>query len=309
MNRYWLVILAMFNLCSLSAIEIIDSDGVTHTYSFAQFRQLANEEVVTTRHRDGRTQSETWLGLRFDHWLRDNGFIRWQNIRLEAEDNYVINIHRAEFDTLECWMVFRQGEVELDSLNYRVIFPGLRELHWVRAVQRIVLEDFNPLIKPQRLMFWAKESAKLSIHNNPEPFIKTRAYMMDEIIHNLFRLARADVILVSKDGLRLRMEYPRHLRAAILEITDDGSLNLKSARIPGGLWIRDIIYLQADNLALIMPAGLNQMIEISKLLDWGLTPETRFLQVKRQQLRYTGIAQVILGGDQLLEADWLEIEP
>ncbi len=304
-----LTILALIVLGSLTAIEIIGSDGTSHVYSFGYFRELGKGKVTTTRHRDGRTQSETWQGMRLDNWLKDNGFTRWQNIRLESEDNYVVNIHRAEFDILECWMVFWQGDVELDSLNYRVIFPALRDLYWVRAVHKIVLEDFDPMLMPQRIMFWAKEALKLTIHSDPEPFIKTSAYLMDEIMQDIFRLAQADIILVSRDGLRLRMEYPRHLGGAILEIGESGSLNLKSARIPGGLWIRDIVYLQADNLALIMPDGIKQLVEISQLLRWNLTPETRFHQIKRYELRQTAIDQVILSGRELLETDWLEIEP
>lgn len=309
MKIYWLTILALIVLGSLSAIEIIGSDGISHVYSFGYFRERGKEKVVTTRHRDARTQVETWQGIRLDNWLKDKGFTRWQNIRLESEDNYVVNIHRAEFDTLECWMVFRQGDVELDSLNYRVIFPALRDLYWVRAVHKIVLEDFDPMFLPQRMMFWAKESLKLNFHSDPDPFIKTSAYLMDDIMQHIFRLAKADVVLVSRDGLRLRMEYPRHLGGAILEIGENGSLNLKSARIPGGLWIRDIVYLQADNLALIMPEGIKQLVEISQLLGWDLTSESRFHQIKRNELRQTAIDQVILSGREVLEADWLEIEP
>ncbi|MBM4403079.1 MAG: hypothetical protein FJ042_01605 [Candidatus Cloacimonetes bacterium] len=309
MKISWITILAITVLSVTHGIEVIDGDGISRSYPVGYFRNLGTEQVLTTRHRDSGPKTESWQGMRLDNWLKDNGFIRWQNIRLESEDNYVVNIHRAEFDTLECWMVFRQGEVELDSLNYRVIFPALRDLYWVRAVQRIVLEDFNPMFPPQRLMFWEKESVKLSIHNDPDPFIKTRAYMLDDVMQLIFRTSAAQVILVSSDGLRLRMEYPRHLGNAVLEIGEQGSINLKSARIPGGLWMKDIIYLQAENLALIMPQGIERLVEISRLLDWNLSPGSLFYHVKRQQLRQTGIDHVILNAKELLEADWLEIEP
>ena len=309
MTKAWIIGLSLMIMSSASALEVIGSDGISHAFSFEYFRLQGIDQVTTTRHRDGRMQSEIWQGLRLDNWLMDNGFTRWQNIRFEAEDNYVINMHRAEFDSLQCWMVFQQGQTTLDSLNYRVIFPALRDLHWVRGVQRIILEDFNPMLMPQRLLIWEKEAQNLEVYDDPAPFVRVKAYALDDIIQGIMRLGRAEVVLVSSDGLRLRMEYPRHLGGAILEIGEGGALNLKSAQIPGGLWLKDIMYIQADNLVLITAKGLAQLVELSLLLGWELTPESTFQQIQAVELRRMKINEVMTEADWQQDAAWLEIRP
>ena len=63
---------------------------------------------------------------------------------------------------------------------------------------------------------------------------------------------------------------------AIIELTDYG-FNLKSPRIPEGMWLKDVIYLQIDDWALIKSENLDALITLNRIMDWKLSPDVQFI--------------------------------
>ena len=273
MKRSLLVIGFLIWIGVMMGIRIVDAGGREYKYSYEYFRSLPQTETVSYRTKGDVAKKDTWTGLRFDKWLEANELGKFRNIRLESEDRYMVSLTRSEIDTTECWIVFNRNGEDLDEANFRIIFPRLRELYWIKSPSLVVLEDFQALKLPKTFLFMEPQLQNLELYKDPEPFKEIRAYKVDDMFKQVFATDTADVVMVSADGLKIRLSYPKHLKGAVLEFREDNTLNLKSPEIPGGMWIGDIVYIQAGDTALINSKGRSQLIEISLKLDWELSPK------------------------------------
>lgn len=263
-------------ILTLSSLEIIDTKGISHYYDNAELYKKEMQEIKTTREKDGTVRLNTWQGFRFDIWLKQQKLGDFATIRLESSDRYQVTLEKAEFDSLESYIVTGQDGVPFEENMLRLIFPALREMQWIKGLERVVLENFQPLIRPRRFYLMQEALKKYPLQQDPKPFVKTQGWFLSDILMDLSEAEEKQVILYSRDGLKQHLTYPLHLEGAILEKTAEGHYNLKSPQIPGGMWMKDVIYLQCDNYALISDDAINQFIPLAKTLHWETTQEMQF---------------------------------
>ena len=288
-------------LCiTLNALEIIDAQGVSHSYQNAKLHKLVSTQIETTREKDGVVRKNTWQGIPFDKWLQEQNLGDFGSIRFESDDRYLVSFTKAEFDTLQSWLAVAQDSVRFDGNTLRMIFPELREMQWIRNLQRIVLENFVPIPRPDRMMLLKPFLKELKLYDEPEPFVNIKGYYFREILGAMEENNFYKVILVTRDGLKQNLEYPLHLENAVLEKTAAGTYNLKSPRIPGGMWVKDIIYIQSGNKALIEQRQITALISISRSLGWENSPDLHF------RLHYKSGEEVMAFGDALAEPQVFE---
>lgn len=304
----YLLITAFSAAFCLNAIIIIDPQGLSSEISFPELASLPRTEMKTIRYKDGQDRLDTWQGIRFDHWLQQRYDQPWSVIRFKSADRYLVNLNRAEFDTLECWLVFTENGRELDQGNLRIILPALRDMKWVRDLQRVVLENFDPLKLPSRFEFLEQRLESGQINQKTLSKEDTKAYPFSALIPQGSSDDRIRVILYSRDGIKLSLEYPQHLAEAVLEVTDDG-FNLKSPQLPGGMWLREIIFIQLEDLALISTQNLDTLIALNRILDWKLGPEAKFVVENSTQPRILPLADLLANPDLLSGVRTFSIEP
>jgi len=263
-------------ILTLSSLELIDTKGISYYYDNAELYKKEMQEIKTTREKDGIVRLNTWQGFRFDIWLKQQKLGDFATIRFESSDRYQVTLEKAEFDSLESYIVTGQDGVPFEENMLRLIFPALREMQWIKGLERVVLENFQPLIRPRRFYLMQETLKKYTLQQDPKPFVKTQGWFLSDILMDLSEAEEKQVILCSRDGLKQHLIYPLHLEGAILEKTTEGHYNLKSPQIPGGMWMKDIIYLQCDNYALISDDSINQLIRLAKTLHWETTPEMQF---------------------------------
>lgn len=260
----------------LSALSVTDSQGVTQDFSYEELAALPRQDVTTIREKEGVAKKDTWQGLRFDTWLQTRVDKPFKIMRFESDDRYMVSFSRAELDTLALWLVFSQdGRVFADS-SMRLIVPGMRDMKWVRGLERVVLEDFDPLKLPARFEFLESRLQKEPLLQDPAPFVNIKAWYFADLLPSSARGKSCNVVLYSQDGMKLALEYPLHLEGAILEPTDEG-FNLKSPQIPGGMWLKKIIYIQINDFALIHTGNLDALIALNRIMDWQLSPDVQFV--------------------------------
>jgi hypothetical protein len=283
--RYFFALL-LLSLGCLNALTVTDTFGVNTEYSYEFLSAQPRSDFETVRVKDGVEKRNRWQGFSFNAWLMAHPVLDYSIIRFESADGYLVSLSRAEFDTLDCWLVFTEDGKPFDNNAMRIIFPQLRDMKWIRDVSRVVFEDFDPLGLPKQFSFLEERLSEAPLKEDPAPFVNTKGYYFSDLLPKSALTEQVPVVLYSRDGLKLALEYPRHLEGAILEVTDDG-FNLKSPRIPGGMWIKDIIYIQINDFALISTANLDALIALNRVMDWKLSPEVRFILDKggkREQL-------------------------
>jgi len=264
--------------------------------------------METVRYKNGETRRDTWQGFRFDKWFAEKVQQDYTVIRFESTDRYLVSISKAEFDTLECWLVFGQDGKTFADASVRLIFPTLRDMKWVRELDRVVLEDFDPLKMPTRFEFLDKRLDKENLLENPAPFVDTKGYYFQDLLPKSSRTDTFAVVLYSKDGLNLSLEYPKHLEGAIIEVSDDG-FNLKSPQIPGGMWLKNIIYIQINDFALINLSNLDALIALNRIMDWKLSPEVQFVIHSGEKTQKIPLNTLLSKPELLADVESFELVP
>ncbi len=280
--RFPLAIMMLLSTIAVNALQVVDARGIVHEYDNADLHKHPTQEIKTTREKDGVVRLNNWAGFRCDLWLKEQNLGKFRTIRFESADRYQVSFDKSEFNALESFLVISQDEKPFENNALRLIIPSLREMQWIRDLQRIVLEDFTPLQRPQRFYLLEDFLAKHKLYPEPKPFVNISGWLFSELLPDLSPLSEKQVILFSRDGLKQSLRYPFHLEGAVLEKASEGGFNLKSPQIPGGMWVKDIIYLQCDAAALISKGSLNRLIELTKTLGWEQNPELSFRIVRPQ---------------------------
>lgn len=298
----------LLSSCILGALTITSTKGESTQVTYQELAALPRLEFTTVREKDGETRRDTWQGIRFDHWLKTRVSEPFSVIRFESADRYMVNLSRAEWDTLACWLVFSSDGKDFPEQSMRIIFPALRDMKWVRDVSRVVLEDFDPLKLPVRFEFLEERLKEETLLQDPAPFVDTKGYYFKDLLPLSARNDTCTVVLYSQDGMKLALEYPLHLEGAILEVSDDG-FNLKSPRIPGGMWLKNIIYIQMNDFALIDIQNVDALISLNRVLDWKLSPGVQFVvQQDGKQLAYP-LAEILSQPELLRGVQSFQLSP
>jgi len=290
----WTTFCMLFSI-PLFALQVIDTKGLSHDFDNAELHKRETQEVKTSREKDGVVRLNNWSGFRADIWLKQQNLGDYSSIRFESDDRYLVSMTRTEFEAIESYIVIAQDGISFEEKALRLIFPELREMQWVRNLERIILEDFKPLPRPKRFYLMDSWLAGFPLHKEPKPFVGREGWFFEELLPALSAHETKQVILYSRDGLKQNLEFPFHLEGAVLEKTEQGTVNLKSPQIPGGMWVKDIIYLQCDTAALIASGSLNSLIELNKILGWENSPELSF------RIVYHGSEDNVPFGDALAE--------
>lgn len=293
MRYYVLTILLGFVMLSMNALEIVSPSGISTQFSNAELHKLERHELKTSREKDGVVRLNNWQGFRFDAWLKEQNLGEFNNIRFESADKYMVSLSRDEFDAVESWIVVAQDEVSFQDNSLRLIFPTLREMQWIRDLQRIVLEDFKPMPRPVKFMLMKPFLDSITLHKEPKPFVNMEGWFFNELLPKLSEGEQHQVVLYSRDGLKQSLNYPYHLEGAVLEKTDIGTYNLKSPQIPGGMWMKDIVYLQVNGSALIDFGSMNSLISLHKILKWDSSTELGFTIYKTDEVLKLGFADAL----------------
>ncbi len=290
---YFLTMILGLSFLSLNALELITPEGKTINFDNAELHKRETQELKTSREKDGVVRLNNWLGFRFDVWLKQQNYGSFNNIRFESSDKYMVSLSLAEFNEVESWIVLAQDGVPFEGNSLRLIFPTLREMQWIRDLKRIVLENFVPLPMPTKFMLMKPFLNTLTLQHEPKPFVNIDGWFFADILPQMCQSEQYQVVLYSRDGLKQNLNYPYHLEGAVLEKSSEGTYNLKSPQIPGGMWMKDIIYLQCNGVALIDQGSLNSLINLHKLLSWKPSTELSFSIHKAKETLKAGFADAL----------------
>lgn len=293
--RKILVLLSLSLISQLMALVIVDNRGISHEYPYETFFRVQGKEFTTTKELDGEIQTSTWKGMRFDTWLQEQDLGEYSRIKFVSSDRYEVSFNRVEWDTLSCWLAYSKDDEIFPQEQLRVIFPYLRSQYWVRNLKQVHLEDYKQIAMPKRFIPFSAFMGSQKLIKDPQPFVRLQGYRFDDFISILSEKPSKEIVLYSKDGLTQNLSYPAQLAGAVLELTESGSYNLKSPQIPGGMWMKDIIYLQCDAVALIHEKHISALIPLARILEWDLSPEVKV------KLNYAQGEEIQVLGDALAE--------
>lgn len=292
----------------LLALDVYLHTGAVSNHNLSSLQSEQQESFETVRHKDGKEIKDNWQGISLQKWLNKHDYTDFQSIRLESHDNYMVRVHKADLDSMPGYIALVKDNQLLDSLEVRVIFPQQRDMFWVRGIVSIYLEDFKPVPPPRQIYIWDAEKAALTYHQELPIFKALSGYSFNNVMETIFHQEAGSVIVVSRDGLKTRLEYPKHLKDAVLATDLEGTINLKSPIVPAGMWLKDVVYMQCGPYALIKQDYLYRLHTLYSLLNWsGINPSEQIIRAKVSKQVHKLEAYSLPDFVPFNQGDWIEL--
>ena len=239
------VVFVFLGICmTLTSLELIDKDRKIVIDDF-QSEQLI--QVKTEREKDGEVKNDEWMGVPLSTILMKNNVTNFDQLIFTSSDQYLVRIKKNDINDNTILATMRNGK-KMDGV--RLIDPDLRDMFWINDLASITTELLQVKQSPTLIYNGIKLLAEQKIISQPGNFINSEGYYLDTIISDYFPILQGEFFIQGIDGVSHKLDYQTYLKQAVLLKENDG-LFLKSPAMPAGMWIKNFIYLQKDERAVL----------------------------------------------------------
>jgi len=244
----------------------------TYEVSFQELRDLKSYEIHTERDKDGEFKSETWKGASLKDILNKFSIEDFRKLQVAATDNYMVRFDFEEILTDDPIIAYSVNGKDLEDEYVRLIAPNKRDMFWIRDIAGIIIEDKIEMYDPEMIFIAENFLDRKPLQKDPEPFEDATGYFCRELLEEIFPSQDGEYLLVAKDGVRHTLDFEGYLSKAVL-INEDGKYFFKSPHMPAGMWMRDLAYIQKDEVGIIFIDQFTNWHDVKKLLNWINFPD------------------------------------
>ncbi len=227
-------------------------------------------QLETTREKKGMTVKEQWTGVRIDALAgMVCGKDAWQAVVLRSEDNYQVRLSRQEVTDSAAMIAWERDGKSLKKDGTRVIVPGMRQMYWIYDPVLLLVETEAATVEPTAIVNGDIVLERLTLHQALSPFEKDHGYTFAELAKATFPDIRGSYRLIARDGITHDLTFDPYLENAVIAVNAD-TLHLKSPDMPGGMWVKQLVYIQKDDLGVVFTKQLKDFSELAGLIDLDL---------------------------------------
>ncbi|MDP8220510.1 MAG: hypothetical protein P9X26_04145, partial [Candidatus Stygibacter frigidus] len=154
----------------------------------------------------------------------------------------------------------------------RLIIPDMPGMYWISDIAIIQTESQAKLTQPHTLYFAEKLLAEVMLSNDPEPFIDVQGYYLPQLLQLAMPAMQGQYQLIGRDGISHLLDFNAYLAKAVLVKSESG-YTLQSPQMPGGMWIKNIAYIQKGDVAILFRSQFASWEEVLGLTGWQEIPE------------------------------------
>ncbi len=282
----------------LGSLELRFGTGKSRHISIEELRQAPQSAFSTSRQKGLEQVVDMWEGIELLSWMQQIGAKDWHSLNFISRDGYSVSLHRAELEMLPVYIALRDADAYLDEAAIRLIFPTRRDNIWVRGLDVIELQGFEPL-PPPRQLFILEDYLRGTLGKKSS----ASGMAFRDVMVSLFRQDSGSVVFVGDAGIQVRLDYPTHLANAFLAQSDD-HWALESADLPQSVCIRQIVYIQCGAQAFVAQASVSHLQDLAKALGWdydGLMRKTWIVTPARKAFTEENAAEKLKPGS------WIEM--
>ena len=258
----------VFNLMSFT----IEFGKEIYEVSFQELRDLNSYEIRTERDKNGVHKSEIWIGASLKDILDKFSIKVFEKLQVVASDNYMVRFDPEEIKAAEPIIAYSVDGKDLENEYIRLIAPHKRDMFWIRDIARFIIEEKSELYDPEMIFIAENILNRMPLQTDPEPFTDVTGYFCRELLDEVFPTLDGEYLLVAKDGVRHTLEFNNYLSKAAL-INGDGKYSFQSPQMPAGMWIKDLAYIQKDEIGIIFIDQFTNWHDMKKLLNWIKFPD------------------------------------
>lgn len=261
----YLFSLVLALLCArIFALEIIDARGANYEYSYAEFFKVKAEELKIS-------ENESWLGIRFDNWMKGQNLGEFKRIRFISKASYELSFDKADWDTLSCWLVYEKNGQRLANEELGIVFPYLKRGGRLSQLKRVILEDLHSLRFPGKFYFLENLLAAEQKTVINTILGEREGYELNNLAYSFGEEPLKVFHFYTREGLHFSLKYPAESAGVFLEKDETGKLNLLGANLPEVNWQKDIIYVQCGEIAAVERMAMAFILSLAKVQYWPIT--------------------------------------
>ncbi|MBN2460685.1 MAG: molybdopterin-dependent oxidoreductase [Candidatus Cloacimonetes bacterium] len=267
------LLLTFFSLISdLMPFLVVDGENI-HEMDRVALADLRQIQVETTRHKNDKILSDLWEGPTIKDILEIWGITAYQQLKFTATDNYMIRLNETEINPGNVIIALKRNGHLLEEDEIRLIVPERRDMYWVTNIEQIEITLIQRFPVPDIIFNGVQILNGEPLSRDPAPFINAIGYDFDQLITEVMPSRKGDYLLTGRDGISHLLNYNQYLKSAVLILEDD-QLTLKSPQMPAGMWIKDLVYVQKDEIAILMSHRFDSLPAAAKFLDWNDLPDS-----------------------------------
>jgi len=264
--KNFIIISLLLSSFILSSITLFDGEN-TFDLSLEKLQSYELTEMKTHRVKNEKVKDDVWLGAALEDILTEFKVTDFDQMKFTSEDNYQVRLTKQEIEEYSPIIALMRNDNSLNEEKLRLVVPQIRDMFWIQGIVSIATEKKNELPFPHTLFVAEQIISTLEIISDPAPFTKVNGYKFIDLVAGVFPMLQSEFLLISADGVSHKLDFEKYLRNAVLVINDD-KLNLQSPDMPGGMWIKNLAYIQMFDRAVFFKDQINNLHNLSKLLGW-----------------------------------------
>ncbi|MDP8210139.1 MAG: hypothetical protein P9M05_04965 [Candidatus Stygibacter australis] len=256
-------------LSSLCALTFRTADESLELDSAALYAVFPSE-LVTEKEEDGELVKRFWQGIKLSDLLKKFNQDNYDLVKFSSEDNYLVRLTKEEIITHDPLIALYLNEEKLTG--NRLVISDMPGMYWISDIRLIQTEIQARLSQPHTLYFAENYLADIKISADPEPFVNAEGYYLPQLLQLLMPSMEGQYQLTGRDGISNLLDFNDYLARAVLVKSETGYI-LQSPQMPGGMWIKNIAYIQKGDTAIIFRSQFKDWQEVQSLIEWQDLPQ------------------------------------
>ena len=270
MKKLFIIVLVLITF-TLFSITFIDDERVIEI-SFEDLATKPQLELETQRDKKGEIIDDNWIGADLKALLTELNIVDFDQLKFTSEDNYQVRLSKQEIEEYAPLIALQRNGKALNEAELRLVVPQIHDMFWIQGITSITTEKANKMPLPHTLFVAEQIISKLEVISEPKPFTNVQGYFFIDLVSGIFPMLQSEFLLVGIDGVSHKLDFEKYLKNAVL-IIDEDKLNLQSPNMPGGMWIKNLTYIQMFDRAVFFKDKILNLHNMSKLLGWKEIPE------------------------------------
>jgi len=262
----------------LILLSIIQLNSLTFQTSKTSIEITANElksfdkkDITTERNKDNVYRKQLWSGTSISDILAKYNVTEFEEIRIVASDNYMVRFNQNEINKDDPIIAYIVDGKNLKEEKFRLIASQKRDMFWISSISKIIVDKKVEMFNPETIYVAENLLHKLPLENELEPFKKVTGYFLRNLLE-IFPYKNGDYLLMGKDGVKHILDYDKYLSKSVLVKSENGYF-FKSPQMPAGMWIKNLGYIQKDDMCIVFTDQFSNMKDVAELVKWTNLPK------------------------------------
>ncbi|MDD3050444.1 MAG: molybdopterin-dependent oxidoreductase [Candidatus Cloacimonetes bacterium] len=283
MKKYFILLLFAFHLHSVTILN--QNSSIEFDLESTNLTEI---EITTEREKEGIVKKDIWQGISLTDILNNLNFKQYQSIVFKSEDNYQIELSAEDIESTKPIIALKLNGEKPRYAN-RLIVPEKREMYWIQNIATIELLQEDFLVSPV-VIYIAESILKTKpIRKELPPFVDVSGYTLYDLLKETDLHTEGVFFMQSSDDISHKLDYQTLLKEAVL-VKEDRHYHLRSISFPGGMWTKNLMYLQSDDKAILFRDSCENLSnKLSKFLPQNSNFTVHFENGSVQKSDYQSI--------------------